>query len=212
MRSEKLITGSDDDNERLFVIEKSILIDESMSEIIGKILNIDWKKSKSFGYTSSALSFNQKVQIIQDIKGIEKEDLKKLTCLMYIRNKFAHVLNIRSFEDLFTKSDTGKEKQTNIIKWYFGTYKIPDIPPKHLEKVYLLCFSHLIVDIIEFLYKILGNHYYALGEIDGEKQYKDEFLNETLKYLKSQAGGKKALYDILDRINHTLTNKWDNKP
>lgn len=85
--------------------------------MLGNILNINWKNSKPFGHASTSLGFFQKLQLIQDIKGIEKEDLKKLTCLANIRNKFAHVSEINSFERLFSDSGVGREIQKYFLNW-----------------------------------------------------------------------------------------------
>lgn len=127
MQENKLKIRSTNENLRLCIIENSIFIDELVSEIVGNILNINWKESKSFGFESCALSFNQKIQIIQDIKGIEKEDLKKLTCIANIRNKFAHVSHIEKFEDLFTQSKVGKQIKSEFMKWYFDEKGTSDI-------------------------------------------------------------------------------------
>jgi len=70
------------DNIRLYVIEHTLHIETLISEAIGSLLGVDYKESKSFGFGSSALSFSQKVQIVQDIKGLESEMAKKLTCLI----------------------------------------------------------------------------------------------------------------------------------
>ena len=76
------------DNIRLYVIEHTLHIETLMSEAIGSLLGVDYKESKSFGFGSSAFSFSQKAQIIQDIKGLESVMTKKLACLM----KAAHLL------------------------------------------------------------------------------------------------------------------------
>lgn len=206
MKNNYLKIKSIAENLRLCVVENSIFIDELISEIIGEILNIEWKESKSFGFNSTALSFNQKVQIIKDIKGIEKQDLKKLTCLMNIRNKFAHVSHIKSFEDLFTKSKVGKEIQSEFLKWYFDTNGISDIPIINHELVYRLCFYLLIDNIVDVIFKIYGDHMFQLGKIDGEKEFKEKFIEGLTEYLKRYDGGLKAINNVIDEIEKTVYN------
>jgi len=104
-------------NTRTYVIERTILVEFLISRTIGTILNIDWKESKSFGHSSSSLSFNQKVQIIQDLKGLPKETVQKLTCLMNIRNKFAHVFEASNFKSFFENFSVGKQVEKNLKKW-----------------------------------------------------------------------------------------------
>lgn len=109
---------SQSNNLRLYILEHTILIEEHISATLGALLNIEWESSKSFGFNSSALSFNQKVQIVQDIEGLEKIEIQKLSDLMSIRNKFAHVRSIITFEDLFRAGLNGKSIKKNFDKWY----------------------------------------------------------------------------------------------
>jgi hypothetical protein len=160
---------------RLCIIENSIYIEELTSNVLGTILDIDWSSSKSFGNGSTSLSFNQKLQLIQDIKGIEKESLKKITCLANIRNKFAHVSQVNSFEKLFSSSNVGKEIKKNFLAWYFDVRGDSDIHPSKLEFVYRLCFYLLVNDVIEILLKINDTHMFNRGYADGKKE-----ANETL--------------------------------
>jgi hypothetical protein len=111
-------TISKSENLRLYVLEHTILIEEQVSSALGKILSIDWRDSKSFGFGSSSLSFNQKVQIIQDIQGLEKIEIQKLSDIMSIRNKFAHVKSIETFKDFFQSGENGKNVKNNFDKWY----------------------------------------------------------------------------------------------
>ncbi len=38
---------------------------------------------------------------------------------MNIRNKFAHLSEIKTFDDLFSKTRIGKEVKKNFHTWYF---------------------------------------------------------------------------------------------
>lgn len=168
---------------RLCVIENSIFIEELASRVLGNILNIDWKNSKSFGHGSSSLSFFQKLQLIQDIKGIDKEDLKKLTCLANIRNKFAHVSQINSFEKLFSESSVGKEIQSNYLKWYFDKDGYEGVHPTKIELVNRLCFYLLTSDVINILLKISDTHLYNMGVHEGKKEVQEQLLTFCLSIL-----------------------------
>ena len=105
---------SQTENVRLYVIEHTLHIETLISEAIGSLLGVDYENSKSFGFGSSALSFSQKVQIVQDIKGLESEMTKKLTCLMNIRNKFAHVQIVDSFDKLFEVAKNGNQIKNQL--------------------------------------------------------------------------------------------------
>ena len=168
---------------RLCVIENAIFIEELASRVIGNILNIDWKNSKSFGHTSSSLSFFQKLQLIQDIKGIEKEELKKITCIANIRNKFAHVSEICSFDKLFSESSVGKEIQNNFLKWYFDKDGYNGVDPNKIEFVNRLCFYLLINDVITILLKISDSHFYNLGVHEGKREVQEQLLTFCMSIL-----------------------------
>lgn len=183
MGEEKLKIASIAENSRLCVIENSIFIEELASRVLGNILNVDWAATKSFGHTSSSLSFNQKLQLIQDIKGIDKEDLKKLTCVANIRNKFAHVSSIDSFETLFSDSIIGKETRHNFLRWYFDNNGDSDIHPSKLNCVYRLCYYLLVSNVIEILLKINDQHLFNAGIQDGQREFKDKFTDALISSL-----------------------------
>lgn len=207
MQNNKLKIRSTNENLRLCVIENSIFIDEFISEVIGEILNIDWRNSKSLGFESSALSFNYKIQIIQDIKSVDKSDLTKLTCIANIRNKFAHVSYINTFEDLFTKSKVGKEIKSQFINWYFDENGISDIAKSKLELVYRLCFYLLVDNVVDILLKIYENHFYEVGKKEGEKEFKDRLISSLVDYLKSQKGGDKIISNSIEEIENSFKIK-----
>ena len=200
MSDNKLQIASTYQNLRLCIIENTIYIEELISQILGTILNIDWKESKSFGFKNTALSFNQKVYIILDIKGIEKEDLKKFITLMNIRNKFAHISHIKLFDDLFTKTKVGKQIKSNFHNWYFDQKKDSDIPKVNHEYIYRICFYLLVHDISNLLIKIFKDHMYNLGYSVGQKETQEFLINEMTESLKNLNGGKEKLLEIFSKL------------
>jgi hypothetical protein len=187
---------------RLCVIENSIFIEELASRVLGNILDIDWGNSKSFGHGSTSLSFFQKLQLIQDIKGIDKEDLKKLTCLANIRNKFAHVSAINSFEKLFSDSGVGKEIQKSFLNWYFDKDGYAGIHPTKIEFVNRLCFYLLTSDVINILLKISDTHLYNMGLHDGKQEVQEQLLTFCMSILSDQQR-KEVIVAIENRFENT---------
>lgn len=183
---------------RLCIIENSIFIEELASRVLGNILNIDWQNSKSFGHTSNSLSFSQKLQLIQDIKGIDKEDLKKLTCLSNIRNKFAHVSNINSFEKLFSESSVGKEIEKHFLKWFYDKKGYQGIHPSNREVVHRLCFYLLTNEVINILLKISDTHLYNTGVHEGKMRVQEQLLTICMAILPEEQR-QKALEE-LDKV------------
>lgn len=168
---------------RLCVIENSIFIEELASRVLGNILDIDWKTSRSFGSGSGCLSFAQKLQLIQDIKGIDKEDLKKITCLSTIRNKFAHVSSINSFEALFADPKVGTESKKLFLKWYFDKDGLTGIHPTKIEFVFRLCFYMLVNSVIQALLKISDAHLYNKGVHEGKREVQEQLLSFAMSVM-----------------------------
>ena len=143
MSEDKLKLASTAKDVRLCVIENSIFVEELASHVLGKILNIDWKNSKSFGYGSTCLSFSQKLQLIQDIEGIDKEDLKAISSLAQMRNKFAHVSHINSFETLFSDT-TCKEIKNYFFRRFLTKAEFPTYIPRRLSLYSGYAFIYLL--------------------------------------------------------------------
>ncbi len=148
------IPGISNNNSRILVIEYSVRIEEVLSETIGSILDINWESSKSLGFESGALSYNQKVSLLQDKRSISKEMKNKLTIFMQIRNKFAHVKAINSFDNYFKLSKNSQENKNQLDKWYLK----PDSIYDDFEINYQWVFFHLYNDILMFLFKVKLEH------------------------------------------------------
>jgi len=192
------------DNIRQIIIEHSIKIEELSSMTIGLVLGVKWKETKSFGYSSTALSFNQKIQIIQDLKGITKENIKKLTCLMNIRNKFAHISEIETFIDLYEKTSVGKEIKSNFKKWYLNKKIDDNLYKENMEKLSRLNFLTLTHEIIELLFSISKKHAYETGSKDGENDFKDRFIDKLTERIKNFENGKTILSEIIDSVEKSF--------
>lgn len=131
-------------------MEESVFLEEVLSETLGSVMNISWIDSKSLGFGSQALSFNQKVTILQDKKEIPKDIKDKLTVLMHIRNKFAHVKTVDSFEKHFNLSQGGNQDKKFIDKWYNQN----NLTNKYSEIEYRFAFLKLCNEIFYCLFNI----------------------------------------------------------
>lgn len=185
------------DNLRSYIIENTLIIEEIISETLGYLLDIDWMSSKSFGYSSSGLSFNQKVQMIQDIKGISKEDTKKLTALMSIRNKFAHVKSIKTFNDFFTSGDNGKSVKKELDRWYSHHVLEANTDEEHKYKFF---FFELIKDTGICLFDISTKHVWKRAVKEGEEKASELVLKALKAEVLKLENGK----EILDKLKKEL--------
>ncbi len=91
---------------RSLVIELSVSHEEFVNLILAKLLGIKPEDSKSFGTTNQALSFNAKTNLLLDLNYLNKIEREKFQIFMEIRNKFAHLSAVDTFEKCFIS--TGK--------------------------------------------------------------------------------------------------------
>lgn len=184
------------ENTRHYVIELSVHIEEMVSETLGELLNIDWKNSQSLGFTSSAISFNHKIGLIQDLKGLEKSQKEKLDTFMYIRNKFAHVKLIDSFEELI--NNTSNNKLKTLEKWYLKKSKFED-REKNLKHYFYLLFG----DIISILFDLRVQTVYQKALDKSEKKINDEFLSTLKDEIKKSHEANEIFNNVLRKIKET---------
>ena len=174
------------DNIRLYVIEHTLHIETLMSEAIGSLLGVDYKESKSFGFGSSALSFSQKVQIVQDIKGLDSEMAKKLTCLMNIRNKFAHVQEVDSFDKLFEIASNGTQIKNQLDKWYTLEGKNEE------DENYKFLFFKLAEEITMMLFELQVTERTTKNVLQAEKDFQKSQL-ESFKEIMLESDNPEAI-------------------
>jgi hypothetical protein len=187
------------DNLRLYILEHTLQIEETTSKTLGYILDIDWEKSKSFSYSSVAFSFNQKIQIIQDLKGLDNTDKQKLTVLMTIRNKFAHVKSINTFNDLFNIESSGKEVKKNLDKWYSDKSDFGITDDEFRYKVF---FYWLFLDVSFILIKKIGEDAIERGKKAGELDLLIALKEELLKL----PNGPEILSKTAEKIKAVIKN------
>jgi hypothetical protein len=187
---------------RGFVVELTVWIEECVSKTLGIILDIDWEKSESFGNKSSALSLNQKIRIIQDMKGVDKEMRKKLETLMYIRNKFAHVKNVISFESLFSISKN--EIKNNLFK--LGSIENEGFEDVDEEAKSRKCFIRLCSGIQDNLIKISKQYAYNIGVNKGQIEAIEKMLYELCNEVRKQENGESIINKVLDKCEYEFNN------
>ncbi len=198
---ERQINWNSNVSTRLFVIENTIIIEEFISTILGNLLGIDWVNSKSLGSTSKAISFNQKITIIQDIKSVDKLLVRKLTRIMEIRNKFAHNYKIKEFSDLFEVKITGNEIKKNLDTWYGET-------DQQSDKNYNLYFEGLINDVINSLSKINAESIHKEIFNRGRTDFRETLLDELIGYILSLDNGQSILEEKVKESSEKVKNPF----
>lgn len=185
---------------RLFVLECSVFIEEKISDTLGKLLGIvDLEKSKSLGSSSSSLSFIQKKNLIIDIiTNLEEHD--KFTQFMEIRNKFAHVKRVNSFERLFDNTNGIKNK---LDKWYKDKTGIINDP----EIKYKTYFWHLTFDLFNTLFEIDVRHIIESTKKKAEEEIREELIQILRSELSGYEEGNELWLKVIDQLKEIQSNK-----
>jgi hypothetical protein len=123
-------------NLRAKILQSSLRLEQSTSEIVLAVLRITKDKTKTLGNSSSNLSFKNKVDLIHDLGDLEDNIYKGLVKAMEIRNQFAHNPNCYSFIELkeinsdctsyLAKNfeNDEKDEETNLLKSYNLLYQM----------------------------------------------------------------------------------------
>lgn len=117
------------------VIEVGVDFEESISQIISMLLDVEKDSSYSFGYKSASLNFNHRVNLLVDLKFMPKDLISDFQLFAEIRNKFAHVKYIDSFTKCFEIIPEKKNKF--LLNWSGSKEGLDD------ENIYTICFDML---------------------------------------------------------------------
>ena len=132
--------------ERMKVIAVSVRIESIVSKAIGRVLGFSsLEQTRSFGNTSNALSFNAKLNLFLDTKGISKDQINILIKFSEIRNKFAHIEAIETIYDCLEASDASLKKfleksySSKVENYEYGVKGCYQLFLVFLEDVELVC-------------------------------------------------------------------------
>lgn len=197
MESNKIPLFSELGGTRISVICLTMFVDELMSKTLAFFLDIEWKNSRSLGHKASALSFNQKAQILQDLNSIDRIMIKKINYLMVIRNKFAHVGEVDSFEKFYQIASNGKEIERTLNQWYS---KLINLRTPSFETIHKNYFFNLVVDIAEFLMEISQKRALQIGYEKGKNEAILNTLESLVFELRQLENGDQIINQALDNL------------
>ena len=170
---------------RTIVIEKSVALEASISSLLGMLLSIDVENSLSLGSKSRSLSLSSKVDLLCDLKFIPKDLIWQFQTFAEIRNKFAHLLYVDSFEKCF---EILKNRKSKFLKT-FGD----NIPESASEEIKLsICFTVLCFKLGIWLKLILQK-----ASFNKDQDLKKTYVIESLRIFFSQQNNDDTLDDYL---------------
>ena len=127
------------------IIDFSVQTEYNFSMFLSGYLGIDRDSSRSLSNRSTKLSFNQQLNLILDMNILNKEEVKKLESFAQIRNKFAHVVEIKTYNQCLSSDSTLKN---SIDKLYPISIPIDDEIDSTYQVVKLLSDIVIIGDKI----------------------------------------------------------------
>lgn len=128
---------------------------------------------------------------------------EKLDALMYIRNKFAHVKEVNSFESFFSISKNATGIKRKLQKWY---HKEAD-NFEDIEEENVNYFIRLVADTQNFLIEISKEHAKKKGYEKGRNEATERINEEVIAEIKKMEGGIEKLDEIWDKLKKEFNEK-----
>ncbi|HLW42278.1 MAG TPA: hypothetical protein VKY82_07920, partial [Flavobacterium sp.] len=167
---------------RTFVVEMSVKIEHFLNEIICQLLQVSPENSKSFSSTSQSLSFNAKSNLLLDLDYLDKDHIKKFQIFMEVRNKFAHVYSVDTFQKCFALI-----KNYNQLKKFFEIDEEDD----NLEEDMTYMFISLSLDLANTLSKLRKRIYKEMAV-----KYTQRRFTEAIKSKREDFSSKLILRKV----------------
>jgi hypothetical protein len=187
---------------RTFVIEMSVKIEHLLNLIIAKLLFVIPENSKSFGASSQALSFNSKANLLFDLDKLNKEQCEKFQIFMQIRNKFAHMYSVDTFEKCFEQT-----KNYNRLKKIYGI----DENGNSLEEDMETMFSVLSMDIAKLISEIKEELYCEMAVKYTQRRFSETVKEKREHYKSLYIENAEAVEHFINFIKAELLKEVDKK-
>lgn len=187
---------------RTFVVEMSVKIEHLLNVILSQLLGVNPDKTRSFGTSSYALSFNAKANLLLDLNYLNKEQGQKFQIFMEVRNKFAHVYIVDSFEKCFALT-----KNYTLLKKLFCV----DEDGENIEKNMEYLFISLSLDIAGTLKEIGDKINKEMAVKYTQRRFTEAIKNKRNEYKDMQPTHAEAVDAFIDFIKFDLIKEVDEK-
>jgi hypothetical protein len=187
---------------RTFVIEMSVKIEHLLNLIIANLLFVNPENSRSFGTSSQALSFNAKANLLFDLEKLDKEQREKFQIFMEIRNKFAHLYSIDTFEKCFEQT-----KNYNRLKKIYTIDEDGDSQEEDMETM----FSVLSMDIAKLISEIKDDLQSEMAVKYTQRKFSETVKEKREEYKSLNPENAEAVEHFIDFIKAELLKEVDKK-
>ncbi len=180
---------------RAFTVEMSVKIEHILNVIMAQLLGVKHEDTKSFGNSSQALSFNSKANLLLDLNYLDKELRLKFQIFIEIRNKFAHLHSVDTFEKCFKQTNNYKQ-----LKKLFGI----DEEGESLEKDMEYMFIALSMDIAMSLNKIKNRIRSEMAVKYTQRRFTESIKTKREEYNSKHPENARAVDDFIKFIKTNL--------
>ena len=187
---------------RAFTIEMSVNFEHLLNVIIAQLLGVKNEDTKSFGNSSQALSFNTKANLLLDLNYLNKEQRVKFQIFIEIRNKFAHLHSVDTYEKCF--------EQTNNYSQLKKLFRI-DEEGDSLEKDMEYMFIVLSLEIAMILKKINEKIISEMAIKYTQRRFTEAIKIKRKEYNSQYPENAKAIDDFIKFIKDDLIIEVDKK-
>ncbi len=187
---------------RALVMELSVKQEHAVNLIIAKLLDINAEESRSFGTSNQALSFNAKANLLLDLKQLDKIQREKFQIFMEVRNKFAHLNSIDTFEKCF--SALGNYKRLKLI---FGV----DAEGDSIEEDMQTMFCVLSMDLTSTLAKINDDIQKDMAVMYTRRRWTEVIKEKRKEYKEKNPSHAEVVDGFIDYIKGILLEEVDQK-
>mgnify|MGYP000220995066 CR=1 FL=1 len=140
------------------VVDQAVKVEHFVNSILATLLGIEKRDSKSFGNTSSALSFSAKINLLLDLGILEHKYKSKILAFLELRNQFVHNLEVAEI------SECPDELKKKLIRFYGG---------KNVDSDYPTYYTNLYNDVliaVQELYNQIGERAGKKGETEAKSK------------------------------------------
>ncbi len=187
---------------RTFVVEMSVKIEHFLNEIVCQLLQVKAEDSRSFGHTSQSLSFNAKANLLLDLNYLDKEHVKKFQIFMEVRNKFAHVYSVDTFEKCFAL--TGNY---NNLKRIFEV----DEDGENKEEDMTYMFISLSIDLANTLSELRDRIYKEMAIKYTQRRFIEAIKSKRQEFIDAYPEKGEAITEFIEYIKDELKKEVDEK-
>lgn len=177
----------------------SLTIEALFSDLIGILMRIPKKESRTIGNKSTAFSLRSKVDFLFDLGKLTKEECKDLQIFMEIRNQLMHNSDIDTMMGVLDITENKKR-----IEQYLELDNDIDYgeAPSLLESIYRAAFSNFYGKILACIERVLHTiaQEIALADEQKEKAAEHALLNKHFEFLSDAIDEASDAFDkVFDR-------------